>query len=226
MSQIIFKCLENTIDKYIDVLAVSYKLNKKELKQKWIEMDDLSKKTLPTTMDSNKKNGYQVFFSLKRNELKNTNPQISYAEITKEISNMWNKLSQTEKNKYCSEMLPQLKTTFTFEELNDKKMSELKEICEKYGIKKGGNKSELIKNLLGQNHSNDNNPKSKSKIVQTITTPTNDLSVELYNPEEKRTDFQMEENDMEYEYSSNSSDDADSDVSESSIELNEEDFDN
>lgn len=226
MSKLIYKSIEDVIEKYIDLISNQYQLNKKDLLEKWNNLND-GKINVKENNDNqpNKKTGYQIFFSLKRNELKNNNPQMTYNEITKEISNLWNKLSAQEKNQYSSEMLPTVKK-FTFEELNQKKMNELKEICEKYGIKKGGNKTELIKNLLGQNNKSESKPEIKEKIVNKMTTPIQDLTVELeINQDEKRIDFQTDEIEEEYE-SENESDleSEKSDISESSMSLNEEDY--
>jgi hypothetical protein len=224
MSKLIIKSIEDIVDQYINLLTIDYKLNKIELKKKWDNLSGNDKK-IETVPQQPKKTGYQIFFALKRNELKTNNPKWTHNEITKEISNLWNKLTPIEKNKYSSEMLPQIQK-FTFEELNEKKMSELKEICEKYGIKKGGNKTELIKNLLGQN--NENIEQSKTKLVNSIKTPTNDLDLYINTEEneEKRVDFQTEEVEQESDYDSESDNDSkESDVSsESSLSLNEEDF--
>jgi len=110
-------------------------------------------------------------------------------------------------------------------------MTELKEICEEYGIKKGGNKSELIKNLLGQSEST-NVEKSKLAMTSSSMTVVNpDLSVEIEYAKktETRVDFQQEENeeesDFEEEDDANSVESKQSDITESSISLNDDDYD-
>jgi len=224
MSKLIIKSIDDIVDQYIQILVGDYKLNKTELKKKWDNLSGNDKKA-ETIPQLPKKTGYQIFFALKRNELKVNNPKWTHNEITKEISNLWNKLTPVEKNTYSSEMLPQIEK-FTFEELNEKKMSELKDICEKYGIKKGGNKTELIKNLLGQNNENIEQP--KTKLVNSIKTPNDlDLYINTEENEEKRVDFQTDEVEQESDYESQSDNESkESDVSsESSLSLNEEDFD-
>jgi len=236
MSKRILNIVDDIINQYILDISNTYDISKEELLLKWKQMDHYSLSTTThsnfnvktienttTNLPSSKKTGYQIFFSLHRNELKKKCPQMSYSEMTKEISNQWNKMNASEKNQYSSEMLPPMQK-FTFDELNEKKMSELKEICEKYGIKKGGNKSELIKNLLGQ--TNTEEKANKVKLGQSMTIPTNDLSVELYMAKgEDRIDFQQEDIENEYESENDDTESKESDVSESSISSIEDDFD-
>jgi uncharacterized protein YunC (DUF1805 family) len=56
--------------------------------------------------------------------------------------------STNNKKNVTTIVTPDVKQVFTFDDLNKKKMSELKDLCEKFGVKKSGNKSDLIKNIL------------------------------------------------------------------------------
>lgn len=256
MSRLILKSIEEVVYQYIDSLSHKYKLEKKELIERWEEMSPLSSSTTTTTpamksttiatntskTPGNKKQGYQYFFTVKRNEYKTQHPDMmNYSHLNKEISHMWNALSETDKQKYGDDAIIQQQSSmvaiierkqYTFEELNKKKMTELKEICEEYGIKKGGNKSELIKNLLGQA---DSTNVEKAKLAMTSSSSTSvinpDLSVEIEYAKktETRVDFQQEENeeesDFEEEDDANSVESKHSDITESSISLNDDDYD-
>jgi len=255
MSRLILKSIEEVVYNYIDILSHKYKLEKKELIERWEEMSssvstNLSSSTMvkstsvvtnASKAQGNKKQGYQYFFTVKRNEYKTQHPDMmNYSHLNKEISHMWNALSETDKRKYGDDAMMQQKSSmlavnerkqYTFEELNKKKMTELKEICEEYGIKKGGNKSELIKNLLGQSEST-NVEKSKLAMTSSSMTVVNpDLSVEIEYAKktETRVDFQQEENeeesDFEEEDDANSVESKQSDITESSISLNDDDYD-
>lgn len=77
--------------------------------------------------------------------------------------------------------------TFTFDELNKKKMSELKELCEKAGVKRSGNKSELIKNLLEK----ENKKQFEKKSVLPLDGSDSFLDVYVANSnKQKRSDFE------------------------------------
>uniref|UniRef100_A0A6C0K2X3 SAP domain-containing protein n=1 Tax=viral metagenome TaxID=1070528 RepID=A0A6C0K2X3_9ZZZZ len=129
---------------------------------------------------------------------------------------------------------------FTLQDLNNKKMDELKDLCEARDLKKSGNKTELIRRLLG--HNTDNKPStatSSSNNALLLTKPASsalvnessekrDSSFDIYvsSKSEKRSDFEHsaitpEEEDFEFE---NLSDKFNSD-SESTIQDDDDDDD-
>ena len=115
---------------------------------------------------------YQNFFVSKRVELIKANPDLQFGEISSRISKMWNDMTKEEQQKYATPVaattaaaapavtstatpLPSCvapvvaKVEFNFEGLNAKNMPELRKLCEEKGLKRTGNKLQLIHNLLG-----------------------------------------------------------------------------
>jgi hypothetical protein len=190
--------LDNNILLFLNNLSIECSIPQDVLLQKWELFNTkpvLSKESIATELPIvaekkvPKKSGYQNFFSKKRLELKTANPSITFPELSKIISVEWGKLNMTEKNKYLIETPVSASHSFTIEELNKKKMADLKDLCEKCGIKKSGNKTELIKNLLGKNQ---NNAKEVPKTKITVEVDKVDHSLDLYvsSKTEKRSDFE------------------------------------
>jgi len=104
---------------------------------------------------------YQNFFVSKRVELIKANPDLQFGEISSRISKMWNDMTKEEQQKYATTtsataapapscVAPVVtKVEFNFEGLNAKNMPELRKLCEEKGLKRTGNKLQLIHNLLG-----------------------------------------------------------------------------
>jgi hypothetical protein len=221
----------------------------------------------PTTVAPapvSKKSGYQNFFTIRRMELKAINPSLSFGELSKMISAEWNVLQPPEKSRFVnltsasapvstpppatsiplprtsSAPLTENNAPFTLQDLNNKKMDELKDLCEARDLKKSGNKTELIRRLLG--HTTDNKAptvSSSSNNALLLTKPNSsalvnepsekrDSSFDIYvsSKSEKRSDFEHsaitpEEEDFEFE---NLSDKFNSD-SESTIQDDDDDDD-
>lgn len=207
-----------------------------------------------------KKSGYQNFFTIRRLELKTKDPTLSFGDLSKKISAEWNILSASEKSRFMTPVTTTLTTpcvpddmtappphepvpasppanaSFTLANLNNKKMDELKDLCEKRNLKKSGNKTELIRRLLGQKtevtgmDSTVLVPRSITPLIME-TPPSSekrDSSLDIYvsSNSEKRSDFEHsaitpEEEDFEFE---NLSDKFNSD-SESTIHDDEDDDD-
>lgn len=221
------KLVDNNILLFLDSLAVSHNIPKETLFQTWNDFNSKTETlvTKPVTEKKVvKKSGYQNFFSKKRIEIKESNPSISFADLSKQISSEWNSLNINEKNKFINDVIPPPKIMLTLDELNGKKMSELKELCEKYGIKKSGNKTELIKNLMGKNE------KSKEPIKSKITLPEIDkidhsLDIYVSSKTEKRSDFETTEGNEEEDEFDNLSDKFADSESEATLEDDEEEDD-
>jgi hypothetical protein len=200
------KSIESNMIQFFEFL-VDKKSNfsKEELVEKWKEFnEDVNKKNKSPIMIQQqsttiKKSGYQNFFAQKRMEIKAKNPSIAFAELSKIISMEWNKLSQEEKNTFIHQIPQMPPNNFTLEELNSKKMSELKALCESIGIKKSGNKTELIKNLLGNTVTPEE--EKKEKIITPIDKPDTSLDIYVSSKKEKRSDFEVTESIDENEFS-------------------------
>lgn len=208
--------VDQHIEKFLLLISTEYSLNKDELTNKWKSFNN-SNINIDDKKKVNKKSGYQNFFTIKRMELKNKNPSLSFGELSSIISQEWNKLNIDEKKNYVN-ILPTTTTNtqFTFDELNQKKMNDLKDLCEKIGIKKSGNKSELIKNLLGLSSTNDEIKKEDKKLIKKPNENV-DNTFEIYvsTNDQKRSDIENsneiieleeEEFDFEDEYESDSDD--------------------
>lgn len=72
-----------------------YSLPKDALWKKWKGEE----KSIPIkeTTTTSKKSDYQAFFSVQRNRMVKENPNITFGEISKQVSHMWKKLSPEEK---------------------------------------------------------------------------------------------------------------------------------
>jgi len=212
------KTLDDNVDRFLDILAEGYKIPKHDLCKKWIDFNlpvalPESLPTLPSVVPTEekkiraKKTPYQNYFTKRRTELKTSNSALSFGDISKTISGEWSSFTQSEKNKYLdasfSAALPSFPPppsipvphSFTFDELNSKKMDELKELCEKRGTKKSGNKTQLIKNLMELNtlvQKAEILPPQKTILAKLTESDKNDNSLDLYvsSNQEKRSDFE------------------------------------
>lgn len=210
------KTLDDNVDRFLDILAEGYKIPKSDLSKKWVDFNlpVALPEPLPSVVSTEekkvkaKKTPYQNYFTKRRTELKTSNSALSFGEISKTISGEWSSFTQDEKNKYLdapsaalplspSPPLPSLPTphSFTFDELNAKKMDELKELCEKRGTKKSGNKTQLIKNLMELNtlvQKAEILPPQKTILAKLTESDKNDNSLDLYvsSNQEKRSDFE------------------------------------
>lgn len=145
--------------------------------------------------------------------------------ISKDILEMkWKNLGKTD------EKIPNntIKKAITFETLNLKKISELKDMCKQYGIKKTGNKTQIIELILQS---------SSLKEKEEIQTNEKDIipHLNIIKPTfpEKRTNFEntilnsnIEEEDFDFgEDESSIENDNDSIIEdENDIEEDDEDF--
>ncbi|NDE13738.1 hypothetical protein EBZ80_02290 [bacterium] len=162
--------------------------------------NELVKKATSTPL---KKSSYQNFFALRRTELKLKEPALTFGDLSKKISKEWSQFTPQQKQVYLNPEKA-AKPEFTFEFLNQKKMDELRTLCEQRGIVKGGNKSELIRNLL---QNTQEKPKPEKKPVEQ---PSFDVYVSTRN--DKRSDFETEKDYAEEGFVSEIGSDADSKV--------------
>lgn len=227
--------LDNNILLFLNNLSIECSIPKDVLLQKWqlfntksVPPKESSVLEAPPVVEKKvpKKSGYQNFFQKSAWNLKRRILPSLLSRTSKAISVEWGKLNMTEKNKYLIETPVSSSHSFTIEELNQKKMADLKDLCEKCGIKKSGNKTELIKNLLGKNQ-NTVNEVPKTKI--TVEADKVDHSLDLYvsSKTEKRSDFETtgaSNEEEEFEFDNLSDKFAETD-SEATLEDDEQDGD-
>lgn len=145
--------------------------------------------------------------------------------ISKEILEMkWKNIGKTD------EKIPNntsVKKSITFETLNLKKISELKDMCKQYGIKKTGNKTQIIELILQSSLKEDEDIKTNEKDI------IPHLNIIKPTFPEKRTNFEntilnsnIEEEDFDFgeEESSIENDNESINEEEEDIEEDDEDF--
>ena len=133
------KMLDNRLAQFIDYTSNKTGVDRKVLMDCWIQSQAIENKTTKT-----KKSHYQIFFSAKRLQLKEEQPSISFGDLSKQISKMWNSMNKEEQLQWVQhQSTPKA-------DYAAMKMSELKTLCEKRGLKKTGNKTELVNILTGK----------------------------------------------------------------------------
>lgn len=223
--QEIEKIIDDKVHLFLQKIASEYSLDAKLVTEQW---QTFAGAESSEKKKNNKKSAYQNFFTQKRIQYKKMNSSLSFGELSSLISQEWSKLQPAEKDNYTHQFpVYEKEIKFTFEELNQKKMSELKELCENVGIKKSGNKSELINNLLGQE-----SKKTIQNVPKTIKNDVPDNSIEILvsKTDQKRSNIEvkMPESDMpideDYNFDDMKSDAFDSE-SENTIQDDEEEED-
>jgi len=146
-----------------------------------------------------KKSSYQLFFSKKRLELKKEDDSIGFGDLSKKISAIWNNMTKEQQQVWVQENYPvdpdqeQIGLEIKKEDYENMKVSELRVLCEQKGLRKNGNKTELIKNLTSSSKTfTKNEPPSvlgKGKILPVVV----DDSVHITeNIGSKRTSIEEE----------------------------------
>lgn len=138
--------LDERLKRFMEHTSHKLGVDTKDLMECWNES---------ATQKKAKKSHYQIFFSVKRLELKKEDPTLNFGDLSKQISKVWNSMSKEEQNDWVHQH-SKPKSDYAL-----LKMSELKSLCEERGLKKTGNKTELINILTGK--------ETKSAIVKTQT---------------------------------------------------------
>jgi len=176
--------------------------------------------TTTTTKKNNpvKKSGYQIFFTQNCSTLKRSHPDWTFGDLSREISRQWNALSMEERKLYVPEQKPETVVVpplppqpqnptssqqhgkpFTFEMLNEMKMTDLRALCESRGLRRTGNKQELIKVIMT---SHDPSSSSSSTTKNTViavnpdqpSSTLNDETLEVMTSDKlQRTDIEDDE---------------------------------
>jgi len=121
----------------------------------WKKWKGEEKHHLPKKEGSVKKSDYQTFFSIQRNQMVAQNPNITFGEISKQVSHMWKKLSAEEKSQFSYAILASPTTQQnTLENIRKEYMkwsaTDLKSLCKEKGITiaKSRKKEELVNALM------------------------------------------------------------------------------
>jgi len=155
MKEIVLSKIENVMDENLKVFLTNieyeYKIPKDTLWKKW---KDGEKTTINVIKkENNKKSDYQIFFSIQRNKMVKENPNITFGEISKQVSSMWKKLGSSEKLKYSSDVVKNtLPSPPSFDTLRTEYLkmptNDLKNICKEKGITAKFRKKDDIINAL------------------------------------------------------------------------------
>jgi len=151
------------VERFLEQTAKEFDLPIIRLKENWRLYLD-GEDAVPTPASSTdgakkkappgKKSMYQNFFTQKCSELKEQNPGMSFGDISTHVSTLWNNMTKDDQKQYATaptttEVPPTPTTEFTYDVLNGKRMDELKLLCEQRGLRRTGNKTFLIRSLLG-----------------------------------------------------------------------------
>lgn len=147
--------LEDRLKQFVDYTSDKTGIDRKVLADWWVQ-SSLSSGEEKTGTAKGKKSHYQIFFSAKRLQLKEEHPSISFGELSKQISKLWNSMTKQEQAEWVH------KQSNPKSDYAAMKMSELKTLCEQRGLKKTGNKTELVNILTG------NVEEKKTKLSDTF----------------------------------------------------------
>lgn len=186
--------VDKYVHKFMKEIIKREKWTEKELMEKWNECSysDTTKK---------KKTGYQKFFIEKRTSLKNQHPELSFGEISKEISKIWRNLTDEEKTKYDDNYSSKtLSNELRMEDLALLKMSELKQLCEERKMKRTGNKTELIQLLLNHQTSPDQiKQQQQQKVMKDSISILEDDDASSVTKRSYIDDTKADEDELDYE---------------------------
>lgn len=157
MIKAVTSIIEQSMSEFLKALSESHKIPFDELQSIWEDhKNSVTNAAENTTSSKNrhhekKKSAYQRFFAIKTVEIKKTDPHRPFGELSKDISKLWNGMSKEEQSAYSEISKDENDSeSFTKDQLSAMKMSDLKKLCEKKKVRKSGNKTELINNLLLQ----------------------------------------------------------------------------
>lgn len=148
MKDIIMTKMDETMKSFFTSVENEFNLPKDALWKKWNgekTMVVVKKETTP-----NKKSDYQTFFSIQRNKMVEENPNITFGEISKQVSTMWKKLNPDEKLKYSNPAAQQPTHDTLRKEYMKLSTTDLKNICKEKGVMvKSRKKDDFINALIG-----------------------------------------------------------------------------
>ena len=143
-----------TLKSFFTQVEREYNLPKEALWKKWKGEDKSSTAVvMPKKETINKKSDYQTFFSIQRNKMVKENPNITFGEISKQVSHMWKKLTREEKVQYTANNTTPITEKTSLEDLRKEYIkistADLKNLCKEKGIvAKFRKKEEIIGALV------------------------------------------------------------------------------
>jgi hypothetical protein len=142
-----------------------------------------------------KKSDYQTFFSVQRNQMVKQNPNITFGEISKQVSHMWKKLSAEEKSQYSltvpiSPPTPQNTLENVRKEYMKLPTADLKNLCKEKGITvpKSRKKDEFITALVEWEETKQNSA-LLFKSDETMTKGRSKLELSAEDKDDEEEDF-------------------------------------
>lgn len=128
---------DEALKSFFTQVESEYNLPADVLWKKWNDEEKPIMKKESTT-GTTKKSDYQTFFSVQRNRMVKENPNITFGEISKQVSHMWKKLSPEEKAQHSTSTVEQQPHIVVREGLHKDYMktstADLKSICKEKGI--------------------------------------------------------------------------------------------
>lgn len=181
-----------TLKSFFTQVEREYNLPKEALWKKWKEEDkSATAVVVPKKETLNKKSDYQTFFSIQRNKMVKENPNITFGEISKQVSHMWKKLTREEKIQYTAKNTTPITEKTSLEDLRKEYMkissADLKNLCKEKGIvAKFRKKEEIVGALVGWEE-------KKSGLVfspeEMITKGRSKLELSAEDKDEEEEDF-------------------------------------
>lgn len=180
-----------TLMEFFTQVEREYNLPKDALWKKWKGEERTT--VIPLKKESvNKKSDYQTFFSIQRNQMVKDNPNITFGEISKQVSLMWKKLTPEEKSQY-SHILPHTIQATQLETLRKEYMkmstSHLKDLCKQKGIVSKLRKKEDIVNALIDFEEKKNNMNFVFKPEEVMSKGRSKLELSAEDKDEEEEDF-------------------------------------
>ena len=198
-----FKEILNTkMDLFFEKASKKLCVNKNVLISIWNET------ILPTEeKNSNiksKKSFYQIFFSIKRIELKKNNPSLNFGELSKQISKLWNQMNKEEQNEWIKNNVQGEDVSFPDKSYKNMKITELKNLCIQKGLNIKGNKNDLIMLLTNETHPPDDSLHltenvNDEKRIQIELKDDHDEEDFIFDDDEEDDNSNQEEDVEEYE---------------------------
>ena len=136
------------LKQFFTQVECEYNIPKDTLWKKWNgeEKEKHLPKKEPITA---KKSDYQAFFSAQRNRMVKENPNITFGEISKQVSHMWKKLSPEEKAQHTYTNTTHISREDMRKEYMKTSTTDLKNMCKEKGIVvRSRKKEDLIAALL------------------------------------------------------------------------------
>ena len=189
--------MDETLKEFFIMIEHEYKIPKNTLWKKWNDGDgsddDDNKVPIPLKKDT-KKSDYQTFFSIQRNRMVKEDPNITFGEISKQVSSMWKKLTPEEKMRYSD--IPKTPTQ-TFDDLHKEYMkistTDLKNLCKEKGIDSKFRKKEDMANALVDIERKKHSSSSISLKQEDITKGRSKLELCAEDKDDEEEDFYFQD---------------------------------